>query len=850
MLERYVSVSAKEKTITSKRKPPFIHTTTKGGSKAKKGDLQKISRKAEGKLKKIIKKLEKTSDEEVKKLVHELQGHQIELEMQNEELRRSQKELEKSRNKYFDLYDFAPIGYFTIGKDGVINEANFTGARMLGTSKKYLIGTPFPAFLRRKDIPAFYGHLKETCSLGTKQTCELKIKRKGSAQFDARLESIAAEYNGDIQCHVAIIDITELHEMQSYAWEVVRKKDESEAFINAIFQSTPIGVAFLDRDLRFTKLNKNLAEINGLPVEEHLGKRIDEIIPGIVEIDKIAASWKKIMKTGRAMLNVEVKGKVSANMDEQRYWLENWFPVKLRGETIGLGATVQDITERRRVQEFLRKNEEHLRLAQEAGRFGTFEWNLATQAARCSRGYFQVMGVIPRDDGEVTLAEWQSWIHPEDRERINRELEIALENSEEARGDYRLQTKDDEEQWINYHGSIERDTSGDPVRMIGTVHDITERKRVEKMLLQLTDDLNRAQAVGKIGSWRLDIKQNKLTWSDENHRIFGIPRENPMTYETFLSTVHPDDREYVHQLWSAALRGNPYDIEHRIVVNGTVRWVRERAELEFDEDGTLRSGFGTTQDITERKTLEQQLYEYTHGLEKLVQEQTQELRDLLGHIQEVREENRIQIARHIHDEFGTVLTGLKVDLSSLLKKIPDDPGEIRTRLKEDVKLIDSAIGILRGIISELRPSVLEHLGLAEAINWQVQESIKRTGISYNAVLRADDIEIDYKRSIAVFRIFQEALSNITRHAGATEIQISLNKNDGFLILEVADNGKGIPEEKLSDHNSFGLMGMRERVLFLGGTLEIDSILNEGTTVRIAVPLESKELAGDKDTHSR
>ena len=120
-------------------------------------------------------------------------------------------------------------------------------------------------------------------------------------------------------------------------------------------------------------------------------------------------------------------------------------------------------------------------------------------------------------------------------------------------------------------------------------------------------DLNRAQEVGQIGSWRLDIHSNVLTWSDENHRIFGVPKGTAMTYETFLGIVHPDDRRHVDVRWNASLHGEPYDIEHRIVVNGQVKWVREKAYLEFDESGTLMGSFGISQDITERKKAEEKL---------------------------------------------------------------------------------------------------------------------------------------------------------------------------------------------------------------------------------------------------
>jgi PAS domain S-box-containing protein len=140
------------------------------------------------------------------------------------------------------------------------------------------------------------------------------------------------------------------------------------------------------------------------------------------------------------------------------------------------------------------------------------------------------------------------------------------------------------------------------------VRDITVRKRAEEALLESERDLNHAQAVAHMGSWRLDMRSNRLLWSDETYRIFGIPRGAPMTYESFLSCVHPEDRQYVDQKWTAALKGeSDYDVEHRIIAGNEVRWVREMAELEFDPQGTLKGGFGTVQDITERKQIENEL---------------------------------------------------------------------------------------------------------------------------------------------------------------------------------------------------------------------------------------------------
>ena len=147
---------------------------------------------------------------------------------------------------------------------------------------------------------------------------------------------------------------------------------------------------------------------------------------------------------------------------------------------------------------------------------------------------------------------------------------------------------------------------------VGYVGSVLRAARIKaeqqaRQLRESQEDLHRAQAVGNIGSWRLDVRRNTLTWSDENHLIFGIPKGTPLSYETFLSTVHPDDREYVDTQWKAGLASADYDIEHQLIVDGKTKWVREKAYLEFDKNNELIGGFGITQDITERKQAEEAL---------------------------------------------------------------------------------------------------------------------------------------------------------------------------------------------------------------------------------------------------
>jgi PAS domain S-box-containing protein len=212
----------------------------------------------------------------------------------------------------------------------------------------------------------------------------------------------------------------------------------------------------------------------------------------------------------------------------------------------------------------------------------------------------------PRE--ELLQTTWEDLTHPDDLAAERVRFDEVLNGASEGYAlDKRFVRKDGSLVETSLDVKCVRRAGQGVEYLVATVQDITERKRVGKALRDSEMDLNRAQAVGQIGSWRLDVRHNELLWSDENHRIFGIPRGTPLTYETFLSTVHPDDREYVDRMWKAALHGEPYDIEHRLIADGGLKWVRERAELEFDEQGMLLGGFGTTQDITERKQAEEKL---------------------------------------------------------------------------------------------------------------------------------------------------------------------------------------------------------------------------------------------------
>ena len=231
----------------------------------------------------------------------------------------------------------------------------------------------------------------------------------------------------------------------------------------------------------------------------------------------------------------------------------------------------------------------------------------------------------------------------------------------------------------------------------------------------------------------------------------------------------------------------------------------------------------------------------------------EQLRALSVYLQYVREDERIRISRQVHDELGQALTGLKMDLYWLTSRLPKKFRTVHDKTKAMSAHIDATIQTVRRIATELRPGILDDLGLVAAIEWHAQEFQKRTAIECVVTSDLKDPILDQDLNTAFFRIFQETLTNIIRHAQATRVEVHLQQEESTLVLEVKDNGRGISETELNDTRSIGVLGMRERAALLQGELQITGVPGQGTTVTVRIPLVRGPQNNEReheDTHRR
>lgn len=398
--------------------------------------------------------------------------------------------------------------------------------------------------------------------------------------------------------------------------------------------------------------------------------------------------------------------------------------------------------------------------------------------------------------------------------------------------------------------------------------DLADRKGLEQELYENEERLRvLIQDVQEYAILQLDKQGNIVSWNAGAERLEKYRADEIIGkhFSIFYPEEDVEKGKPEGRLAEAAEKGQSTAEGWRIRKDGSRFWANVVITALRDSNGQLRGFTKVTRDMTEWREREEELTKAKELLELRVEQRAtvlarvnhelrmeiaerqraeeqlrtslDQLRALAGRLQTIREAERTSISREIHDEFGQACTAIKMDLAIIRRRLPKQQTKLREKVDSTLTLVDSTIASLRRVASELRPTALDDLGLPAALEVQAQEFEGRTGISCRLLLPDEPIELDTEKSTAVFRIFQESLTNVARHAQATQVRARLEKKPNEMIFEVSDNGIGFEPEKVGARKSLGIVGMQERAILLKGELKIVGVPGAGTTLQLKIPLE-------------
>lgn len=596
--------------------------------------------------------------------------------------------------------------------------------------------------------------------------------------------------------------------------ELVQQKTQALSASEERYRSTldRVSDAFiaLDKNWNYTFVNAKAAELHGRKPEDLLGKNIWEEFP-IVKNEPFYEALLNAMK------------KQQPQMLELYYsTFQKWFEDYIYPSPDGVTVYYRDVTEKKKIEEQI-NNERKLSdsiLRSLPGIF--YMYDRTGKFLRWNKNFETVSGYSTE---EVSRMHPLDFFDEDEKQLLTEKINnVFVSGSDEVEANFLTKSG---KKIPYYFNGFAVNINGEDC-LIGTGIDISTRIQAEQRTKLFIERFEYVSRATNDIVWDWDLKEQKIWWNDNFYTQLGISKTTEkLTIHSWENNIHPEDKNRVLSgIYDAIQQKRSYWVdEYRMMKNnGSEMYVFDRGYMIFEEGKPLRM-IGAMVDITIIKQAEAEVIESQKALRKLT-----------SHLQTVREEERAAIAREIHDELGQQLTVLKMDVNWLSKRIKQADEEINLHIQQMLNAIDATIKTVRKIASELRPGILDDLGLVAALEWQSAEFEKRTGIKVSFSTNAPYVKCERKLCTAMFRLFQESLTNVARHAQATSVEAKLLVKDNEIEMRIADNGKGFSPGEAKEQNTLGLLGMKERVLELNGTFTIDSQIGKGTTIFVKIPL--------------
>lgn len=572
------------------------------------------------------------------------------------------------------------------------------------------------------------------------------------------------------------------------------------------------GFLTLNKDDKITYVNKTVSEFIGKSFEELFDKNFWDEIPETVghqfQMDCFEAISKQIYVSNKSYYPP----------------LDKWFDYDIYPSQSGLSIFFRDITERYEFENQINKSNERFNLINKATDEALWECNLITKELWVNEMHQNLYG-LTLNNPIPTEEEWISRIHPDDRELIISTHDLNLRSKEKIfTSEYRFFSNNE---YINIYDRVYfvRDEDDNPIRIMGNMMDITHLKKIEEKLenskthLQTILD-NAPQCIKLLNRNGFLLEMNKRGVEMLEAQDFDEIRDKSVV--GLINEIYQKD---FRKLIDSVFHGNNENLQFEITtLKGNTKWLETHSVPLHNKQGEISALLAVTNDITERKNIEIQL-----------SKSFEEVRRLTKHLQNIREEERTFISRELHDELGQQLAAMKMDLGWVSKRLKEAEEPVREKTKALMDQISLLIKSVRKISFDLRPSTLSDFGLSAAMeqylkNFEERSEIK---ISFNRPIFNPELNDTVKTSL--YRIFQESITNISRHAQAQNILIELNFFDDKIILVIQDDGIGFNEEILKTNKTLGIIGMKERVIILDGEFEIVSEPNKGTSIKVVIP---------------
>ncbi|MEI6293549.1 MAG: PAS domain S-box protein, partial [Methanomicrobiales archaeon] len=549
---------------------------------------------------------EDSSNADREALAHELEVHQIELEMQADELRVSQQDLEKSQSSYLELYDFAPVGYLTLDGKALVTEANLTLATLLGIDRALLINRNFGGFIAPADRETWDLYFADMLGQGGKKTCTLTIRQADGLAFPARLEGVRITANGEaVTIHIAVSDITDI-------WQIEALKDSELKYRNVI-ANTPAGYFRIDLDGRFQEVNDAWLRMHGFSSR-------DEVIGQHFSMTQVDTEQQRAQDNVNNVImgeNIQ-SGEFSRGMKDGSVGHHTFsaVPVTRNGKIVGLEGFLIDITGRRKADEERGRALERLSLATKSGHIGIWELDPVHNILIWDEEMFLLYGITP-GSFSGTYEAWRAGVHPDDLPRSETELQMALRGEKEFDTEFRVVWPDGTIHYVHANARVYRDSSGKPVSLLGTNYDVTER-RLAGEALRVSEEKQRILIEESSDPLFLFTPDGRYSYANKAMaKVYGKPVEEIIGRQIsdFLPGKEAEMR--VASLEKVFSGGETAEIEGPIPHPDGDRYYVTTISPVINSAGIVIAAIGSSKDITPRKQVEDSLRESEDRFRKI-----------------------------------------------------------------------------------------------------------------------------------------------------------------------------------------------------------------------------------------